>query len=748
MKKLFWLLFLFPTTLGIAHGDTTTNRMGLTIPTIGSPTWGSKVNTNFQIIDAFSGVANTTNTFTSSNTFSGYTTFDSTVVWHNLQNGSGVCLGLNTSSQTIIVPCGTGGGGVPGGSDTQVQYNKAGAFAGNPIMFFDGFSLNLASDLGTNIGNSNLNLISTTTTNGGIVTGNILCLPLELESNVFGSDSPAIYGMICSSATNSSSSRTGDLIFYGARSGGVVEIGRFIGTLNTFKLGNTLTFPDNSVQTTAFTGTGGGIVSPGTFTWINNFGISVSTLVVSSSMTLSGSRLVNNIAPVNGQVLTWNSGNNWWMPSPVPTDIFSATATANFPFGAVFSTSTFQSTTTFMGPVIATNTVTFLNGFIDKSSTTFQGPITATGTFSFTSTGTFNAKISVRDNTGFAFTAIGTGNGGSVTAGSLAWKDFSTSNTLGVLSDIGNGITGAFYLLGDHLSAPFGEMGEFDIMDRQLIPADARIALTVGRIDSGGGYRYDVGIRTSGGSIVIPFGVTPTGVVIGGTVDGLEPSAFLHILASGGSAGSTPFKIDSGTLVATPESGSFERSSAGLFFDNSSSQRDKFAFTTSTQVWTSSQTFLNGVDIKGQLTSNGQLIGLIVSTYATSGVYNFTTATATIAVGTSSSTITLTSSGTYLLTGNVNLRYNGSTFIANQFVTLNFYRQNNTPSVIANTQDQEETAIITTITNQFIKVGMNSVQYTTTNTNDVLSLQGSITATPSAGNFQATGAAIIAQRLF
>jgi hypothetical protein len=32
--------------------DTTTNRLGLTLPTIGSPTWGQKVNNNFQILDA------------------------------------------------------------------------------------------------------------------------------------------------------------------------------------------------------------------------------------------------------------------------------------------------------------------------------------------------------------------------------------------------------------------------------------------------------------------------------------------------------------------------------------------------------------------------------------------------------------------------------------------------------------------------------------------------------------------------
>jgi hypothetical protein len=158
----------------------------------------------------------------------------------------------------------------------------------------------------------------------------------------------------------------------------------------------------------------------------------------------------------------------------------------------------------------------------------------------------------------------------------------------------------------------------------------------------------------------------------------------------------------------------------------------------------------SGIDLPndGVLNTNGARVGLVISTYSPIGAYSFTTATATIAVGTSSSTITLTSSGTYRIDGMIDLRYTGATFAANQFVTLNLYRQNNTPGVITNSQISEETGVVTTITNQFGQFNIPPIYYTTTNTNDVLSIHGSITATPAAGSFQATQSSLVATRLY
>ena len=48
----FYTLFALLAIGSLAHADTTTNRLGLTLPTVGSPTWGAKINGNFQILDS------------------------------------------------------------------------------------------------------------------------------------------------------------------------------------------------------------------------------------------------------------------------------------------------------------------------------------------------------------------------------------------------------------------------------------------------------------------------------------------------------------------------------------------------------------------------------------------------------------------------------------------------------------------------------------------------------------------------
>ena len=124
-----------------------------------------------------------------------------------------------------------------------------------------------------------------------------------------------------------------------------------------------------------------------------------------------------------------------------------------------------------------------------------------------------------------------------------------------------------------------------------------------------------------------------------------------------------------------------------------------------------------------------------------------TVTSSTIAVGTSSSTITLTSSGTYTLSARANLFYNGATFAANQVVTLNLYRQNNTPGVVPNSQTQETAGIVSGFTQTFGDFNLPLVVYTTANTNDVISLRSSITAAPAAGSFDVREANLVAIRI-
>lgn len=92
----------------VSCADTTTNRLRLVLPTIGSANWGQKINNDMQLIDSTVGALGQTNAFTSTQTFSGYTQFTSTVNLQNLRNGSGYCLGVNSSSNVVVESCTSG----------------------------------------------------------------------------------------------------------------------------------------------------------------------------------------------------------------------------------------------------------------------------------------------------------------------------------------------------------------------------------------------------------------------------------------------------------------------------------------------------------------------------------------------------------------------------------------------------------------------------------------------------------------
>lgn len=81
--KSYSLFAVLSMGLSTANADSKTPRLGLTIPDVGSPQWGTKVNNNFQILDS-----------------------------------------------TVNINGGGGGGGTPGGSTSQVQFNNSGTFAG------------------------------------------------------------------------------------------------------------------------------------------------------------------------------------------------------------------------------------------------------------------------------------------------------------------------------------------------------------------------------------------------------------------------------------------------------------------------------------------------------------------------------------------------------------------------------------------------------------------------------------------
>lgn len=313
MKKLVAALIVcLSASFGFA--DSQTNRLHLTLPTIGSPTWGQKVNSNFQILDSTVGALGASNTFSSTQTFNAYVQFNSTVNWQNLRTGTGQCLGINTSSNTVLVTCGSGGGGS----------GPTGQIVDGPYQSIPYYSVAGSSNV--------LSAIPYLTQNGGQMTftsGNNGRLGFQSTD---GTATASIYNQ-GSSAEN--------LIHIGGT--GTVGSAVSLGINRNAQLGvdivaghvkiSSITWPDGTVQTSSPTVSGGGggsgIVSPATFTWVNNFGLQISTLVTtsmsvdSSGINVQSGKSVGLSGQTNVRFFDADSSDNVQVQAPTSVSSYS-----------------------------------------------------------------------------------------------------------------------------------------------------------------------------------------------------------------------------------------------------------------------------------------------------------------------------------------------------------------------------------------------------------------------------------------
>lgn len=144
---------LFPYKLKVTNGTLTDNGDGTATLTVtggsGSP-GGSTTQLQYNDAGAFGGISGVTTNGTALTAAAIALGSDATGdIYYRNAGGNLTRLGIGTSTQVLTVTGGlpawedaTGGGGTPGGSDTQVQFNDAGVFGGDA-----GLTYNKTTDL-------------------------------------------------------------------------------------------------------------------------------------------------------------------------------------------------------------------------------------------------------------------------------------------------------------------------------------------------------------------------------------------------------------------------------------------------------------------------------------------------------------------------------------------------------------------------------------------------------------------------
>lgn len=140
--------------------------------------------------------------------------------------------------------------------------------------------------------------------------------------------------------------------------------------------------------------------------------------------------------------------------------------------------------------------------------------------------------------------------------------------------------------------------------------------------------------------------------------------------------------------------------------------------------------------------------GASLSVYASGTAYQLTNTNALLNFGTTDPTLTITSAGVWLILARARIDYTGATFAAVRTGTLKLRRTNNTAADLGNGQVQYLTDIITTLTYTLGSFNLPPIVYTTTNSNDVIELWGSISVVPTAGSLDASEAEIVAIKLY
>lgn len=139
--------------------------------------------------------------------------------------------------------------------------------------------------------------------------------------------------------------------------------------------------------------------------------------------------------------------------------------------------------------------------------------------------------------------------------------------------------------------------------------------------------------------------------------------------------------------------------------------------------------------------------GANTTVYGAGTAYSLTATPAALDFGTTDPAIVIPAVGVWLILARVRVDYTGATFAAVRTGTLKLRRTNNTAADLTSGSFGFKTDIITTLTytlGEFSK----AIIYTTTNTNDAITIFGDISVIPTAGSLDCVEADIIAIRLY
>jgi hypothetical protein len=142
------------------------------------------------------------------------------------------------------------------------------------------------------------------------------------------------------------------------------------------------------------------------------------------------------------------------------------------------------------------------------------------------------------------------------------------------------------------------------------------------------------------------------------------------------------------------------------------------------------------------------LVSLPTTGYGVGTVYTLTNTAAAVVFGTTSPAITLAEAGTYLLFAHVQLAAAGATVVA-ETATLKLRRTNNTAADVSSSSILLGLPASTTLTHTLGVFALPPVLYTTTNTDDSVTVFANVSAALSVGTITAVaaGTSLVAVRI-